>query len=257
MNAGHKKKERMALKIISWIILIAVLSLWQWAADAGKINVTIMASPSRIWEKFIQMLTSGALAKYVIVSLLRVVKGFLIGGGLGLFLGLLLGLSWKFETVMDLFIGIFRPIPPIAWIPFLILLFGIGETSKVVVIAIGSFWPLLLNTLEGVKGVDRQLLELGDVLEKDTKTKIVKLILPSAIPSIFTGMRLAVSRAWSCVVTAEMIAASAGIGYLIQYAREMSQPGLMFVGVATIGLIGLLIDWLMAILQKKLLYWYM
>ena len=99
------------------------------------------------------------------------------------------------------------------------------------------------------------MLELGRVLEKDRKTVIFKIILPSAVPSVFTGARLGISRAWSCVVTAEMIAASAGVGYLIQYARELSQPAVMLVGVAVIGLIGLLIDSAMMAVQKRLLQW--
>ena len=156
---------------------------------------------------------------------------------------------------MNLYIGILRPIPPIAWIPFLILALGIGELSKITVIAIGSFWPLLLNTIEGVHAADESLLELGSVLEKDRKTVIFKIILPSAIPSVFTGARLGISRAWSCVVTAEMIAASAGVGYLIQYARELSQPAVMLVGVAVIGLIGLLIDSAMMAIQHRILKW--
>lgn len=245
----------IGLKILSWIILVGLLFLWQWSSSNGKINVSIMSSPQKIWDKFVSMIVSGSLLKHMKASLVRVLEGFLVGGGLGLLLGMLVGLSSKLEAVVNLYIGLLRPIPPIAWIPLLILALGIGEGSKITVIAIGSFWPLLLNTIEGVKGTDKALLELGDVLEKDKKTKILKLILPSAIPSIFTGARLAISRAWSCVVTAEMIAASVGVGFMIQYARELSQPALMFVGVAVIGLIGLLIDYLMMKLQDKLLFW--
>lgn len=253
----EKKRVRMnlGLKLLSWAILIAFLSLWQWAAYTKQINTSILPMPTKIWSKFLDMLTDGTLKKYMLVSLIRVLKGYLIGGGAGLLLGLLLGLYPRLETVINLYIGLLRPIPAIAWIPMLILAFGIGETSKVAVIAIGSFWPLLLNTIEGIKSTDKALLELGDVLEKDKKTKILKIMLPSAIPSVFTGARLGISRAWSCVVTAEMIAASAGVGYLIQYARELSQPALMLVGVASIGFVGLLIDYLMMKLQERLLYW--
>ena len=248
-------RTNLGLRLLSWAILVALFFLWQWACVSGRVNTTILPAPTKIWTRFLDMLKDGSLKKYMLVSLSRVMKGYLIGGGAGLILGLLLGLYRKLETVMNLYIGLLRPIPAIAWIPMLILTFGIGETSKVAVIAIGSFWPLLLNTIEGIKGTDKALLELGDVLEKDKKTKIFKIMLPSAIPSIFTGARLGISRAWSCVVTAEMIAASAGVGYLIQYARELSQPALMLVGVASIGFVGLIIDYLMMKLQDKLLYW--
>lgn len=250
-----REYENKIWDILSWISLAAFVIMWQRAAENGAVNTSILPKPSLIVEKFLTMLQDGSLAKYTIVSLKRVLWGYLLGGGTGLILGFLIGLSRRLERFMNLYIGILRPIPPIAWIPFLIMALGIGEMSKITVIAIGTFWPLLLNTIEGVHAADDSLLELGRVLEKDKKTVIFKIILPSAIPSVFTGARLGISRAWSCVVTAEMIAASAGVGYLIQYARELSQPALMFVGVAVIGLIGLLIDAVMVAIQKKLLYW--
>lgn len=256
MEGGRKmSKENRIWNIVSWVSLIVVIALWQTAATHGKINTSILPKPTWIVEKFTTMIEDGSLAKYTLVSLKRVFCGYVLGGGIGLILGFLIGLSKRLERFMNLYIGILRPIPPIAWIPFLIMALGIGETSKITVIAIGSFWPLLLNTIEGVHAADKSLLELGSVLEKDKKTIIFKIILPSAIPSIFTGARLGISRSWSCVVTAEMIAASAGVGYLIQYARELSQPAMMFVGVVVIGLIGLLIDVLMMAIQKNLLYW--
>lgn len=250
-----REYEKKLWNILSWVSLAALVILWQRAAKNGTVNASILPKPSLIVEKFLAMLKDGSLAKYTVISLKRVLWGYLLGGGTGLILGFLIGLSRRLERFMNLYIGILRPIPPIAWIPFLIMALGIGEISKITVIAIGSFWPLLLNTIEGVHAADDSLLELGSVLEKDKKTVIFKIILPSAIPSVFTGARLGISRAWSCVVTAEMIAASAGVGYLIQYARELSQPALMFVGVAVIGLIGLLIDAVMVAIQKKLLYW--
>ncbi len=250
-----KDKSYFLLKILSWIILIAIIIFWQVASENRWINPTIMSKPTKVWAKFIQMAGDSSLLRHIAASLGRVLKGFVYGAGFGLVLGLLMGLSEKFETVANLFVSILRPIPPIAWIPLLILALGIGEESKVTVIAIGSFWPMLLDTINGVKSTDKELLELGRTLEKSRRTVIFKLILPSAVPAIFTGARQAISRAWSCVVTAEMIAASMGVGYLIQYARELSQPALMFVGVAVIGLIGVLIDWVMMRLEKRLLYW--
>ena len=250
-----KKNTALWLTLVSWGILVAFIALWEIAATKGWVSVTILSKPSRIFDKFRQMLGDGSLVKHILASLGRVFKGFAIGAGIGLALGLILGLSQRLETIANLFIGILRPIPPIAWIPLLILGLGIGEESKVTVIAIGSFWPMLLDTIHGVKSTDKALLELDQVLEKSKFTVVTKVILPSAVPAIFTGARQAISRAWSCVVTAEMIAASRGVGFLIQYARELSQPALMFVGVAMIGLIGVLIDLVTRRLEKKLLYW--
>ena len=251
----EKGEARYLWYALSWVLLVAFLALWQYSAQHRWVNPTIVSRPSKIWDRFVTMVSNGSLFNHIGSSLGRVVQGFLIGGAAGLLLGLLMGLSPWFEAVSSLFVSLLRPIPPIAWIPILILAMGIGEESKVAVISIGSFWPMLLDTINGVRSVDKQLLELGDVLEKDRKTKILRLVLPSAIPSIFTGARQAISRAWSCVVTAEMIAASSGVGFLIQYGRELSQPPLMFVGVTVIGLIGLAIDLLTSRLEKRLLYW--
>lgn len=247
--------EKNSWKILSWVSLVLLVILWQWAGSRQLVNTSILPKPTLILEKLADMILDGSLVRYTLVSLKRVLLGYFLGGGIGLVLGFMIGLNRRLEQFINLYIGILRPIPPIAWIPFLILALGIGELSKITVIAIGSFWPLLLNTIEGVHAADESLLELGRVLEKDRKTVIFKIILPSAVPSIFTGARLGISRAWSCVVTAEMIAASAGVGYLIQYARELSQPAVMLVGVAVIGLIGLLIDSAMMAVQKRLLQW--
>lgn len=247
--------EKNSWKILSWVSLVLFVILWQWAGSRQLVNTSILPKPALILEKLADMILDGSLVRYTLVSLKRVFLGYCLGGGIGLVFGFMIGLNRRLEQFINLYIGILRPIPPIAWIPFLILALGIGELSKITVIAIGSFWPLLLNTIEGVHAADESLLELGRVLEKDRKTVIFKIILPSAVPSVFTGARLGISRAWSCVVTAEMIAASAGVGYLIQYARELSQPAVMLVGVAVIGLIGLLIDSAMMAVQKRLLQW--
>lgn len=247
--------EKNSWKILSWVSLVLLVILWQWAGSRQLVNTSILPKPTLILEKLADMILDGSLVRYTLVSLKRVFLGYCLGGGIGLVFGFMIGLNRRLEQFINLYIGILRPIPPIAWIPFLILALGIGELSKITVIAIGSFWPLLLNTIEGVHAADESLLELGRVLEKDRKTVIFKIILPSAVPSVFTGARLGISRAWSCVVTAEMIAASVGVGYLIQYARELSQPAVMLVGVAVIGLIGLLIDSAMMAVQKRLLQW--
>jgi sulfonate transport system permease protein len=120
---------------------------------------------------------------------------------------------------------------------------------------IGSFWPVLLNTIHGIHSVDNKLIEVGAILEKNKLQILRRIILPAAVPSIFTGIRLGMGTAWTCVVAAEMIAASRGIGYMITYARELSQPDVVLVGVFAIGLVGLLIDTGIQHLQRHLLKW--
>ncbi|MCD8156681.1 MAG: ABC transporter permease [Clostridiales bacterium] len=200
-------------------------------------------------------IVKGTLWKHIRVSLLRVVKGYLIGATVGFFLGIFAALYRPVGKIMEIPIGLMRPIPAIGLIPFFILWMGIGEQSKVAVIVYGSFWPVLLNTMQGIREADSGLLEVGRVLEKNRFTTFFQIILPAALPSIFTGLRLGVSTAWTCVVAAEMIAASAGIGFLITYSREMAQPASLLIGIAVIGLLGYVFDVLLRKLNDVVIFW--
>jgi sulfonate transport system permease protein len=241
--------------IIAAVIPILLVVYWKVASDMGIINPNILASPGSVKSILVEMVNNGKYMKNVSASLTRVVEGYLIGAILGLLIGTLIGLYKNINRALVAVIGILRPIPPIALIPFFILWLGIGETAKITVIAIGSFWPVLLNTIQGIQEADQKLLEVANVFSKSKIIIFFKIILPSAVPAIFTGLRLGISQAWTCVVTAEMIAASAGVGFMIQYARELAQPDMLFLGIITIGIIGVIIDLLMIFLQKKIVYW--
>lgn len=252
------KNKNKAILVNAFYTALApgvLLVIWQMASNMGLINGTILPSPAKILEKFIQLMINKKLFINLAISIWRVLQGFFIGSILGLTLGILMGLFSKVNRIMNSLVGILRPVPMIAWIPLLILWAGIGEGSKVSIIAIGTFWPVLLNTIQGIKGTDIKLLEVATVLEKKRLVILSKVILPNALPSIITGLRLGIGTAWSCVVASEMIAASKGIGYMIMYAREMSQPATIFVGVFSIGAIGLLIDKGFLKLEHRLLRW--
>jgi len=185
----------------------------------------------------------------------RVVKGFIIGTVLGIVIGSLMGVFEKVNKSLSVIVGILRPIPMIGWVPLLILWMGIDEGSKITVIALGTFWSVLINTIDGIRNVDRKYIEVAYILEKNKFTTLIKVVIPSALPSILTGIRLGFGNAWKAVVAAEMIAATSGIGYLISYARELSQPDVMLVGLLTIGLMGLLIDFVIIKIQNRVLSW--
>ena len=251
----RKKQNKYISILLAALLPLLLLISWQVLSEGGHINQSILPSPSKIIAAFDKLIKKGTYSKHILASLDRVVKGFLIGSAFGLFIGTITALIPVLDNLLSAIIGIFRPIPPIAAIPFFILALGIGESSKVAIIVIGSFWPAMLNTYQGIKSTDRKLLELARAFEKDQFSVLVKIIIPSAIPSIFTGLRLGIGSAWTCVVAAEMIAASAGIGYLISYGRELAQPDVLLVGIVTIGIVGIVLDILMRWLEKKLIFW--
>lgn len=259
-NINNKRKNKQIGEIISNIILamatpVVLIIIWEILSEKSLINVSILPAPSRILKTFIEMINNGKLKKHLSISMLRVLKGFAIGSISGIVLGIFMGFFNKFNKAMSIIVGVLRPIPIIGWVPLLILWMGIDEGSKVTVIAIGSFWEILLNTIHGIDSVDKKYIEVAYILEKNKLDTLIKIVFPSALPSILTGIRLGIGGAWKSVVAAEMIAAASGIGYLISYAREISEPDVMLVGLLSIGLIGLLIDSIILKLQKKILKW--
>lgn len=253
--ANTKYIQKILFGIVRVAGIILIILIWYYGAISGKINQALLPSPGRVWNSFISMLQTGKLLEALWISAVRVLRGFVIGASAGLALGFLMGLSKWINGFFTSIVGILRPIPMIAWLPLLILWFGIGESSKNAIIAIGSFWSILLNTIGGIQSVDPKLKEVAMVLEKSPRIVLLKVILPAALPGIFTGIRLGMGTAWSCVVAAEMIAASKGIGYMIMYARELSQPDVLVVSMLSIGCVGLLIDVGILKLQKTLLKW--
>lgn len=241
--------------IIFWGVPVLFLVIWEILGRAGLINGSILPTPFRIWKTFLDLLESGRLQKNLGVSMLRVIIGFLFGSGAGIVLGLLTGIFSKFNKATSVLFGVLRPIPMIGWVPLLILWFGIGEKSKIIVIAIGTFWSVLLNTQHGIANTGTEFLEIAKLLEKDRWTVLTKIVMPAATPAIFTGLRLGISAAWKSVVAAEMLAATKGIGYMISNARELAQPDKMFVGLLMIGLVGIFIDAAILKLQNRLIKW--
>lgn len=243
-------KEKIRNLVLVFILPILLLIFWQISANTGRINTHLIPSPSMIIGNFKEIIMNGRLWENLSVSFLRVVIGFLCGAALGLVIGFFMGLFKDVNLLFTLFVSILRPIPTIALIPVFILILGIGESSKYAIIAIGSFWSVLLNTINGVDSVDSKLLEVGYAYRIPKKDQIFRIILPSALPSILTGLRIGVSSAWISVIGAEMLAASRGIGYMITYARDNSQVSTMYAGVLTIGLVGLIIDRVLISVQK-------
>nr|WP_092073062.1 ABC transporter permease [Dendrosporobacter quercicolus]NSL48792.1 ABC transporter permease [Dendrosporobacter quercicolus DSM 1736]SDM53528.1 sulfonate transport system permease protein [Dendrosporobacter quercicolus] len=240
---------------LALVVPVIVLLIWELAGKLGWVRATLLPRPSEIALVLAELVLSGELFAHLGISILRVAQGFAIGAVLGVLTGVQIALVKKFRIALSLIFGVLRPIPVIAWIPVLILWLGIDEGSKITVIAIGSFWTVLVSVFQGIRSVDKKYLEVATILEKDQTTLLTKVVLPAALPAIFTGVRVGIDVAWRSVVAAELIAAASGIGYMIMYARELSQIDVVLAGVLSIGLTGVLIDQLLLLLEKRLLKW--
>lgn len=254
------KKHSVFKRLIDYSLIILpvilIYLLWYVKAKRGTLNTSIVPTPDNILLETKYQIIKGFLKKHITASLLRVIKGYLTGSIFGLIVGILSGLFPKLHKLISAPTGFLRSVPAIALIPFFILLKGIGEESKTAIIAFGSFWPVLINTIQGISSTDKKVLEVGKVLCKNKIQMLTKIILPASLPSILTGLRLGISSAWTCVVAAEMIAAPSGIGFLITFSREMANPAGLFLGIFVIGVFGVVIDFVFEHLSRRLIYWH-
>ncbi len=252
----NKKKKGPVSYLVDIGIMVAIpvlfLILWEVAVKNGTLKATLTPPPSTLWKSFLNLLEAGKLQKGLLDSLRRVFTGYAIGTILGVSLGFLMGVFRPLNKALTLFVNVLRPIPTIAIIPIFIIIFGIGESTIIAVIIVGAFWPSLLNSFAGVQNTDSKLIELAYTYRIPGSKTLFKIIFPSAMTSILTGMRLGLGTAWMSVVAAEMLGSSSGIGYMIMVSRDMAQAQNMYVEVFIIGLIGLLFDRVLLLVQNKM-----
>lgn len=238
-----------------FLLIILIISLWFVMDAGGKLNPVIMPSPSKIFHTFIKLLSNGSLLQNALVSLFRVLKGYVLASVCGIVLGILIGLSRHLDRLTQLLVQILKPIPPIAWIPLVILWFGIGESGKIFLIFLGGFFTILINVIDGIRQADTKLAEVSYVMETPLLKQIFLRIIPGAAPNIFTGLRVGLTSCWMCVVAAELVSSTTGLGYLIMNARQFGNTDIVIIGMITIGIIGKVMDSLLKVIEKKVITW--
>jgi NitT/TauT family transport system permease protein len=257
----------------SLVVPLAILLAWEGISRAGWVTPLILPSPTAValrWWAYLSPLApydpaegsrvawllSGELPNDALTSLSRIAVGFGIGGGLALPLGLLMGARPLIHDLFNPVLQLLRPIPPIAYIPLAILWFGLGNPPAYFLIALGAFFPVLMNTIAGVRAVDAIYLRAARNLGAGEWTLFRRIMVPAAMPYILTGVRVGIGVAFIVVIVAEMIAVNAGLGYRILEAREYFWSDKVIAGMITIGLCGLGIDLFMARLNHWLLRWH-
>jgi NitT/TauT family transport system permease protein len=235
--------------------LVLVLA-WEGAARAHLVSPIVLPPPSAVARRWLEAVRSGELPRDAAASLVRVVLGFLSGAALALPVGLALGAYPRAHQLFNPLLQVLRPIPPIAFIPLAILWFGLGNPPAVFLIALGAFFPVLMNTMAGVRQVDDLYLRAARNLGARDGVLFRRVILPAAMPYILAGMRIGVGTAFIVVIVSEMIAVNDGLGYRILEAREFMWSDKVIAGMLTIGLLGLAIDLAGSRLTAHLLRWH-
>ncbi|WP_042347022.1 ABC transporter permease [Bacillus massiliigorillae] len=228
-----------------------ILILWYLCSYYKVWSAYVLPSPMQVWNTFMLMVQSGELFVHICASLNRVMIGFSIAFVFAFILGIIAGLKPSFSPYYNHIVEFFRNVPPLSLIPLLILWVGIGEESKVIIIILASFFPMFLNIKKGFASCNPKLLEVGKVLGLNARQRFLKIILPSAVPDIFLGMKVGLGYSWRAIIGAEMIAAASGLGYFILDAQTMSRSDKVIVGIIVIGLLGVFCDKIFTILTKK------
>lgn len=242
--------------------LLLVVLAWQVMSSIGVIPAFKLPSPWQVFGGLQDLITLGMppghlLHRHISHSLQRVFWGYLTALLIAIPLGIAMGWSRALSTALEPIMEVLRPIPPLAWIPIAILWFGIGNQSAAFIIFLGAFFPILLNTISGVRTIDPLLIEAARTLNATRRFIFFKVLLPGAFPAIFTGLRIGLGIGWMTLVAAEFtgVRQGYGLGYMIMTARDIQRPDQIVAGMVVIGLIGLIIDAGLNLLERLLLHW--
>jgi sulfonate transport system permease protein len=254
-DKGSILRARIGWILFSLILPLMILLAWMYVTERELVPTLLLPKPSAVLDEFAKQLTVGTILGDVSISLNRIVKGFglaaLFGGGLGI----VMGMSIPADKFFSLTFTSVRQIPMMAWVPLLVMWFGIGEASKVAVIFMAAYFPILMNTSSGIRRTDPKLIEVGRIYRLTPWRMFVKIYLPSALPSIFVGLKLGLGISWMAVVGAEMIAASSGIGFRLNDARSLMQFPIVFCGMFAIAIAGVLMDWALTLISRAAAPW--
>ncbi|MDO4219033.1 MAG: ABC transporter permease [Synergistaceae bacterium] len=245
-------KDRNKIKIfLKQIFIFALIFvLWEFVTRKALVSSFVLPSPEQVYETFIEILQNGELISNIVVSLRRLFTGFGISCGITFILVILAVLSPALRSYFQGILTVLRHTPPLSLIPLLILWLGIGEAPKITVIVLATLFPILLNTEHGIFYCDKKLIEVGQIFGFSRKKIFFKIMLPSALPEILLGLCLGIGYAWRAIISAELIAATSGIGYMILDARAMARTDKVIAGVLVIAVLGVVTDFLTQKLVK-------
>jgi sulfonate transport system permease protein len=251
--------SRLRGGVSSWLqrsaVFLTILLVWHLASRSGIVSPFPLPSPARVFTTGFALTRDGSLPIHFVISLARALSGFFVAVLIALPTAVLFATAPSLRRLLEPPLEFIRQIPPLALIPLLILWLGIGEAQKLGVVALTCFFPAFLGTLDGLVRVDPRLIEVGRVCGFGRSVIIRRIVLPAAMPSIVTGLRIALGFSWRALVGAELIAASAGLGYMIVDAQNLARTDIVLVGVVVIGVLGICVDVTVRALIHRLMPW--
>jgi sulfonate transport system permease protein len=258
MNTKHFKQPGGNIwksKWISWIIPALIVILWElWSIFLSSAD-SLLPTPAQVWKGFLRVLSNGTLLENLRISTIRAFRGLLWGGLTGFILGIINGISPRADKLLNTPIQMIRNVPYLAMMPLILVWFGIGEATKTILIAIGVFFPIYLNTYSGIRFLDPKLLEMARVYGIRNKDLYLNVIFPGALPSIMIGFKQSLGRMWVILIVAEQVAAKSGIGYMVTNAREFMLMDIIVLGLIIYAILGSLSDIITTWLEHRLLKW--
>lgn len=253
--------QRLRGTVLAWIVPLLLLAFWHVAVKAGMTR--LIPSPAEVAEYMVDFVWGGiwddafsaTMHIHLLASMSRVYGGFALAAIVAVPLGILIGRNDTIRALLDPFLQLMRPIPVTAWLPLSMILFGLGPRSAFFLVFLGAFYPILLNTVFGVRSVEKRLFEAASMLGCSPSAQFTKVVLPAALPSIFTGLRLGLGLAWFVIVVGEMTGVPQGLGAVIMDGRTLSRTELVICGMIVIGIAGFLSDRVVVMVMNRLLRW--
>jgi NitT/TauT family transport system permease protein len=258
-------RQTLRQVLLAIVLPVVVIVLWQWAGNGGSLFGGVLPTPDRVWQAWKVWAFgssglslnpySGTWLANLLFSAERVGKGFLLAILVAVPVGLAIGWNRIASGALDPTVQLLRPIPITAWLPFSIAVFGIRDMGAVFLIALGAFYPMVVNTAQGARDIERNLVRAAMMMGAGRWTILRRVVLPASLPSIFTGLRIGLGIAWTAVIVAEMVAVKSGLGYVLWDAYYVGRMDVVIADMATIGLLGLISDRVILLIERWVLAW--